>query len=262
MRLKIKFSPAHRKFTLPINLNSYIRRLIRQQFDTFNQACAQNNPLKRSEEPKFNSEFDCFTFSQLQIPHRHIKGDLIIGEQCEVSLFISSPSERFIYCLMQAMSELDRVRIADAYFSVSELEILQPVNLSFPAFFSCMSPVVVTHPTKLEYTQFALPQDFDLSENLSEVMRQRYEDYSGKAIPDAELKLQFDANYVLKRGGKITKLINLLNPENSSNLRVKGFLAPFILSGDSRLVQFAFEGGLGVMTADGFGMLESLGESK
>jgi CRISPR-associated endoribonuclease Cas6 len=261
MRLRIKFLPEQKKFKLPINLNSYIRRLIQSQFDSFSHACGQQNIIKEKNGAKYNAEFDCYTFSQLQIPHRYINGDTIVGERCEVSLYISSPSQRFIYCLMQAMSELDTVKIADTIFSVSELEILPQPKIASPAFFTCMSPIVVTHPTHLEYMQFALPQDFDLSENLAEIMRQRYEDCTGDTVPDAAITLQFDANYVLRRQGKITKLINLINPENASYLRVKGFLAPIILSGDSRLIQFAYEGGLGVMTADGFGMLESLGDT-
>ena len=259
MRLKIIFLPMQRKFVLPINLNAFIRSLIREHITEFGSLCEEQVYGIDKSRGKFNEEFDCYTFSQLHIPHRQIKGDQIVGEQCEVSLFVSSPNEPFIYCLMQALSELDKVMIADTPFSLSELEILPPLTIVSPAFFSCMSPIVVTHPSDFEYIQFALPQDYDLSKYLSEIMRLRYEDCTGVALPEAEIQLQFDANYVLKRGGKITKLINIPNPENGANLRVKGFLAPIILSGDEKLIRFAFDSGLGVMTSDGFGMLESLG---
>lgn len=253
MKLKLTLYPFESRYELPINLNSHLTGVIMKVMQSVGDQVFQDakSPIQFSWK-----EFDHYTFSQLHIPSRQIRGDFISCVAGDVSLYISSPSEAFIMGLMQIFADVNDVKIANTFFKVTQIEIIPQPKIESTAFFTCLSPVVIYRKGENIFHRFAVPQDFRLSAYAAESVKINYERYYGVTPDSDNLEIKFEADYVLKRKGKITKLIQVNIDSEKAPAKIKGFLAPFYLSGDPKLMKFAYERGLGEYSNFGFGMLD------
>ena len=133
---------------------------------------------------------------------------------------------------MHGLIDFSDVKLAGVLFQVSQAEIVPETGICSPARFTCLSPFVVTRPS--------------------------LQKYSPDAQHTGDISITFEPKYVLKRQGKITKLIKVNFSDDEYPIPVKSILSPFIMEGDENILRFAHEAGLGIYTDFGFGMLDHI----
>lgn len=83
MLLRLILAPQVPNYSIPINVNTQVRHLIRLATRTFHRYCDENIIRERRWQ-----SFDAYTFSQLHIPNRKINENRIMGEKNQLpSLF-------------------------------------------------------------------------------------------------------------------------------------------------------------------------------
>ena len=90
--------------------------------------------------------------------------------------------------------------------------------------------------------------------SLSELIRQnlirKHEAIHGRAPHDDVLTFTFDKDYIDRRQGRVTRLIDY------KGIKIRGVLCPFRISGSVALIQTGYECGFGDKNSAGFGMVE------
>ncbi|BFN36337.1 CRISPR-associated endoribonuclease Cas6 [Fidelibacter multiformis] len=251
MLLRLILAPQVPNYSIPINVNTQVRHLIRLATRTFHRHCDE----KIIRERRWQS-FDTYTFSQLHIPNRKINENRIMGGEEPTTLYISSPDIQFIKCLDKVFKEWEVIQIQTTRFTLVRTEFEETPELEEVPHFTCLSPAAITRPQKSKAFMFILPMDYDMNHYLTQAMHRRYEAYYGETLEKPFLKVEFDPDYVLRKKSKITKLINIHKYEDLGFLKVKSFFSPLVLRGTPELVRFAYEAGLGEFTDYGFGMLQ------
>ncbi len=251
MKLTVTLLPVYDEIDLPINLNSAIRAVIQAVIDEKPRFCSHPEQVL-NDQPDHE-----FTFSQLHIPSRRIFNNRIKARKSPLTLYISSPDTRLIRCMMHGFMETGVLRLAGEKMKIlkAEVEDIEMQTTTLRA--TCLSPFVVQRPQPDTHLQFALPHEYDLPAFLGRTMSERYHNYyPDDALESEALSIYFDPAYVLRRQGKITKLITVDIPGYPTPIKIKGIQAPVILEGSPHILKFALEAGLGSFTGFGFGMLQ------
>ena len=251
MLLRLILAPQVPNYSIPINVNTQVRHLIRLATRSFHRFCDESI----IKDKKWQS-FDAYTFSQLHIPNRKINENRIMGGEEPTTLFISSPDKVFIHCLETVFKEWEVIQIQTTRFTLVRTETEESPELEDVPHFTCLSPIALSRPQRSKAFMFVLPQDYDLNHIMTATMTRRYEEFYGKSLENPKISVEFDPDYVLRKKSKITKLINIHKYEEMGFLKVKSLFSPLVLRGTPELLLFAYEAGLGEFTDYGFGMLQ------
>ncbi len=120
-----------------------------------------------------------------------------------------------------------------------------------------MSPLVCSAIRDGEkYPRFLLPDDEAFERVLLENLLGKYEALHGHAF-EGESQLRFEVHeaYLVRRQGKITKLVTL-KEGSPDETKVRGTFAPFRLLVPRPLMDVGYSCGFGGMNAQGFGMVK------
>jgi len=146
-----------------------------------------------------------------------------------------------------------------AFFEIIHVETLKEPVFQEQMNFSCLSPIAVSvrndenHSSKhyLDYLNPAERKQYiaALFENLKMKYRAIYhEDFIGSQ----EFDFSFDPAYIVKKSGKIRKMVKF----GKSN--IVGMEAPFKISAAPELIRIGYDCGFGVNNSAGFGMAEMI----
>ena len=90
-------------------------------------------------------------------------------------------------------------------------------------------------------------------------LQQKYELMHGKSAVDMNVEFIPDMNYIRRReqsGKRLTKKITIKEGDEARSTDLIAFEMPFLLRGDSALMEIAYEAGIGEKNSLGFGMIE------
>ncbi len=98
---------------------------------------------------------------------------------------------------------------------------------------------------------YCLPEDPALSELIRQNLIRKQEAIHGRAPYDNTLTFRYDANYINRRRGRVTRLVDY------KGIKIRDVLCPFNVSGSVALIQTGYECGFGDKNSAGFGMVEA-----
>jgi len=267
MRLKLTLLPLNPRTSVPINYNYPLAAAIYKLL-------AQASPeyAEWLHEKGYRSPADrllkLFTFSRLNIPRAIPRGPILMaGDERPWQLQIASPmEEEFVQNIVLGLFQQQTLEIGGPG-AVGRFLIEQVEALASPAFkatmrFKALSPIVVSamreHHGKLRPYYFRA-NEAELGEAIRQNLLQKYETIHDHGPADDRLVFEIDRAYLERQGGpeRVSKLIAIKEgmPEET---RIKGFMCPFTLTGNSELMRVAWECGVGDHNSMGCGMAEAV----
>ena len=238
IRLAIRCKPGT---FLPFNYNAFANAMILEKIKFADSEYAQEIHDSRG--------FKFFTFSNIQISQRKVdkeRGGLVILSDT-VSLFLSSPRERFIKAFLSGILSRPRIILGSAEFELEgAMALAQPGFLTGRAVFRTMTPIVASTMREMGgklRTWDLMPHDTQFYNNIRNNMLSKYKELYGKLLEDTTMRI---------------KVIKQLRPKR---IRVKnefhvGCMMVFEASGSRELLELAYECGIGERNSMGFGMVE------
>jgi CRISPR-associated endoribonuclease Cas6 len=264
MRIKLTLRTTQSSSNLPFNyqypLSAVIYKILSHSSPDYAKFLHNKGYIGPDSKPR-----KLFTFSRLYFsPKCKPKGNILkVVPNSRATLFISSPMlEDFVQHFVIGLFNNQHIVIAGPA-SKARLFIEQVETIAEPEFISpcrckALSPIVLTtavETTNGLQTYFYRPLDKLLSTAVRESLLHKHETVYGTPPNDTNLVFEIDREYVEKRGDKgVSKLIAIREgfPDET---KVKGFIAPFTLTGSTELMRTAWECGLGDKTSMGFGCI-------
>jgi CRISPR-associated endoribonuclease Cas6 len=245
MRLVIELQPASDRNQLSDTIQFVIPKLIK-----FVISRSSNSNASLYKDKKI-SEFLNFNLKISPKPNIY-NNTIIIGENYKLNLTISSYSKEVIDILSDSFDNLSYVLVLNHKFKINNVELLDELNITDGKIkIRPMSPILSGEVT--EERKFPFYYKWNDSNFLKSIVNQVKEDYNtllGIDASELELKIEFDKGY-LKHHSNITQLVKVHNTTQ------KAIWSPMYISGDSNLIQFALDRGLGLAREIGYGMIES-----
>lgn len=236
--------------TLPINYNHLL-------VGTIYRFLAESNPEYADflhDEGYYVAEkrFKLFTFSQLLADRRYIKGDKI-QFRSTLAWYVSSPVERFLSHFADTLLTEGRLSLRKHQLKIIDVTVPQMPRFQSEMHFRCLSPIVMSAVREREgkrRTHYCLPDDPELTELIRQNLIRKHEAICGRAPQDDTLSLRFDEGYIRRKQGRVTRLIDF------NDIKIKGIMCPFRVSGSCALIQVGYECGFGDKNSAGFGMVK------
>jgi len=249
MRIKIILD-VNRGVRLPINYNYLLASVIYQFLDLSDPEYAHF--LHEDGYSMGDKRFKLFTFSQLMARKREIRGDQIFFRS-QVTWYVSSPQEAFLGSFAASLMDQGRLRLGRDSLRVMDVEIPRIPRFHSQMKFRCLSPITMS--TKRErdgklVMHYCLPDEPEFSELVRQNLVRKHETIYGHAPRDDSFSMEFDAEYMNRRRGRVTRLVRY------KDIDIRGVLCPFHASGSPELMFVGYECGFGDKNSAGFGMVE------
>ena len=196
--------------------------------------------------------FKLFTFSQLMAERRRITGDRI-HFRSTLTWYVSSPVERFLSHFADTLLTEGRLSLGGHRLPIRDVTIPRVPRFRSEMHFRCLSPVVMTTTREWDGKQamhYCTPDDPVLSELIRQNLIRKHEAIYGRVPHDDTLTFTFDKNYIDRRQGRVTRLVDY------KGIKIRGTMCPFRVTGSPALIQIGYECGFGDKNSAGFGMVE------
>ena len=236
--------------TLPINYNYPLAGVIYRflaESDPEYAAFLHNEGYTAAEK-----RFKLFTFSQLMSEHRRITGAQI-HFRSTLTWYISSPVEAFLSHFANTLLTEGSLSIGQHRLQIRDVNVPRIPHFQSEMYFRCLSPIVMStvreHHGK-QAMHYCLPDDPAFSELIRQNLIRKHEAIHGRAPHDDTLTFSFDKDYIDRRQGRVTRLVDY------RGIKIRGVLCPFRVSGSLPLIQVGYECGFGDKNSAGFGMAE------
>ncbi len=249
MRIKILVDVGD-ELTLPVNYNHLLTGVIYRflaESDPEYATFLHNEGYLAAEK-----HFKLFTFSQLMAERRRITGDKI-HFRSTLTWYISSPVERFLSHFADTLLTEGRLSLGHRHLQVRDVTVPRIPRFQSEMHFRCLSPIVMSTVREWDgkqSTHYCMPDDPALSELIHQNLMRKYEAIHGSAPHDDTLTFRFDTDYISRRQGRVTRLVDY------KGIKIKGVMCPFRVSGSIPLIQIGYECGFGDKNSAGFGMAE------
>jgi CRISPR-associated endoribonuclease Cas6 len=196
--------------------------------------------------------FKMFVFGPLMCAHRRIEGEKILLGPGTIQWIISSPMIEFVTALAEGLLSQGQINVCDKLLNIDKVEAMSEPDFSSEMSFACLSPIVVTRSGGPgEYAHFCTHEDPDFSERIKSNLIRKYELVYGNTPEDIDFEMHFDTDYISRRSGRVTKLINVRGTQ------IRGVLAPFRAYGSPELIKIGYQCGFGERGSMGFGCVEA-----
>lgn len=249
MRVKLTFHASKQATLLPLNYNYAVASLI---YSTLNKSSIDF--AARLHDKGFDDEgrkFKLFTFSRLNTQRTRVVKDYLLLEDSKVSFQVSSPISDFIEHFVTGLFQWETFNIAGADFYLENAETLAAPEFISQMDFRALSPI--TETTKEEGAKHA--RYLDLKDDWSKIIQHnlihKHKALLGCSPSDESLRWIWDQDYIAeaeKRGRRLSVLTDI------HGIKVRGWLAPFIVEGSRELIELGYEAGFGSRNSMGFGM--------
>jgi CRISPR-associated endoribonuclease Cas6 len=249
MRIKI-ICDVGKGVCLPINYNYQLASVIYQFLK-------QSDPeyaffLHEDGYTVEEKHFKLFTFSQLMARQREIVGDEICFHS-PLTWYVSSPQETFLGNFASSLMEGGKLQIGRLQLPVQDVEVPRNPRFQSQMTFRCLSPLTMSTKREREgelVMHYCLPDDPEFSELVRQNLLRKYEAIQGRKPRDTSFTMQFDAEYIRRKGRQVTRLVRY------KDVDIKGVLCPFHAAGSPELLFVGYECGFGDKNSAGFGMVE------
>ena len=257
MRIRLSLHPLSFLAYFPLNhysLAAFIYRTIGYADPEFSQFL-HDEGLRPGTPKESAKKFKLFSFSLPKLPSYTFEPSRLRFEEGFVQWQISSPLSGFVEALVAGLSAQGTVQIEGQAYQVRNIEIILPPRFTSSMRMMALSPITVSVSTPREdgkqNKHYVRANDERYAPLVISNLLEKYKALTGKSCDPSELQFAFDWDYIERRGGmeRVSKLILY------KDTRIKGYLAPFFLSGEPKLLSLAWECGLGSSNSQGFGMI-------
>ena len=264
MRIKIVLAPMTEPSFLPLD-HYPLASLIYRTVGLVNPGYAEFlHNQGYGEEASGNKIFKLFVYSRPYLPQTLLnKGqeNRAWFARGEIVWQVSSPQPEFIQSFVTGLIGQGEVTIGDpmgsAQFSVESIEEMEVPAFQSPMRFKTISPITVsvveTNQQGQRHKQFLWGDVPRFGELVAANLKKKYRVLTGDEPPEGKVTFAFEEEYIRRRGG--VRGISKMAQYKDTNIR--GFQAPFIVSGPLELIQLGWECGFGEANSKGFGMVEA-----
>lgn len=240
-RLKISLSSKGTNLKIPYNYNHIISAVIYNKIADLDLA----SQLHSSKDYKF------FTFSQLFVSQRKNLSNYMISHDGKFNFFISSPNDYLIKSLVEGYLEVPEVIFMGKNLRVEQVELLKKPEIKKRMKMRTLSPLIARTQKEMDgklKTWDLNPNDLKFYENLQNNLLKKYIKFHGDYDGDTYVKIVPQLNSIKRK--RITV------PKKGQETHHRCFLMKFEIEADKRLVEFAYDCGLGEKNSMGFGMVD------
>jgi len=239
MRLKIDLYSHNKNFLIPYNYNSILSAIIYRKIADLDLA----STLHSSKDFKF------FTFSQIFIPRRKRVNSGFISKDGKLHFYISSPNDNLIKSLVEGHLEDTEINFKGRKLLVEQITLLEKPKFKKKMKMKTLSPIIARIKReidgKLRIWDLG-PADERFYESVQKNLINKYIKFYGDFDGDRYVKITPDMKSTKRR-----------------RIEVKGnyhraFMMNFEIEADERLLEFAYDCGLGEKNSMGFGMVETI----
>jgi len=239
MRLKISLTSTNSNYLIPYNYNHILSAIIYRKISDLDLAAKLH----------FSKDFKFFTFSQIYAPNWKRTNRGIISRDGKLEFYISSPNDELIKSLVEGHLENSEVDFKGDKLLVEQIELLKKPDFNKNGKtlkMKTMSPVMTRIKRevdgKLKVWDLG-PGDERFYEGIQKNLINKYVAFYGDYDGDRWVKIRPDMNSAKRR-----------------RIDIKGnyhrcFMMNFEMEADVRLVEFAYDCGLGEKNSMGFGMV-------
>lgn len=259
MRIEVTLQPEKSKYIIPINYNYPLSAAIYKVFANSGPRFAEWLHLKGFSIDD-GKRFKFFNFSRLNFEEMTIHKNSIIGEGL-VRFNLSSPIEdtlvlNFINGLLSSKGIYIGSNESGTNFKVLSASIKPIPVFDFDMKFIMQSPTVVSIKNSADRIIYLKPSDIEIKNALAINLKNKYKVLFNKTYHEF-LDIQLDLDYIQKKGGDeaVMKLITI-KENTSSQAKIKGFMTPFRIIADPKLIKLAYYCGIGEKNSLGFGAIE------
>jgi len=232
-RIKILLDPMKR-VTIPFNYNYYLSSAIYSRLYSKTADLIHNSP-----------RFKFFVFSDLIFSKDRIIDKYGIITDKPIKWFIGSPYIELLRELGENLVANPIIHIGKIKLTVPSITVLKKQKLEDGDNFATISPICVSKPIvkngKMQ-PRFLRPDTTEFFDYVKKNLLRKYVYYFGKGPENANFDLEIT-------GPVKERLIQI------KNTNVKAYHMHFTFKGNRKLIEFAFDSGLGEKNSMGFGMV-------
>jgi CRISPR-associated endoribonuclease Cas6 len=237
MRLKISLASSSGNYLIPYNYNHILSAIIYRKIAD----------LDLASKLHFSKDFKFFTFSQIYVPEFKLTRKGVISRDGKLEFYISSPNDELIKSLVEGHLENTEVNFKGDNLLVEQIELLKRPVFKESMKMRTMSPVMARIKRevngKLKIWDLG-PGDERFYESVQKNLINKYVKFYGDFDGDRWLRLRPDMKSAKRRRIDI-----------KGNFH-RAFMMNFEIEADQRLLEFAYDCGIGEKNSMGFGMVD------
>lgn len=237
MRLKISLSSGKSNFLIPFNYNHILSAIIYRKIADLDLAAKLH----------FSKDFKFFTFSQIYVPKFKLTKNGVLSMDGKLEFYVSSPNDDLIKSLVEGHLENSEVDFKGEKLLVEQIELLKKPEFAECMQMKTMSPVMARIKReidgKLKIWDLG-PGDERFYESVQKNLINKYFKFYGGFDGEKWVRIRPDMKSAKRRRIDI-----------KGNYH-RGYMMDFEIEADLRLVEFAYDCGLGEKNSMGFGMVE------
>ena len=257
MRVLLTLSADRPRASIPLNYNHAVASLI---YGILGSASTQfASMLHETGYAVGGRRFKLFTFSRLLPVRSHVSGSTLVLEDLRVQLLISSPVTEFVETFVAGLFQCESFRIDRAEFHLLAAETVAEPEFTEQMSFLALSPITESVPEAgSRHPRFLSMDDSDAlwSEIVGRNLVRKFTALHGREPEDGRFEMRWDREYIkeyAERGKRASALVTIVN--GKEEIKVRGWLAPFAVSGCIEMIRLGYEAGFGARNSMGFGMV-------
>lgn len=238
MRLKIE-TKTPKNFTIPYNYNYTLSSIIYKKINDINIAQRLHN--------KFG--FKYFTFSQLHFDNLKTTRQGLQSRTGHTEFQISSPNHELIKSMFDAYTQKPNIKFHNTNLIVTRVEILETPKITDTMKFQTLSPINTTVKKSVDgkmKTWDLAPSTEKFYKQLEKNLIKKYLNYHNLECTDKEICFTSELRKVKSKRIRI------------KDTHHRAYLMDLDLNGDTDLIRFAYDVGVGEHNSMGMGMLTSI----
>jgi CRISPR-associated endoribonuclease Cas6 len=240
MRLKIHLKSDNSLF-IPFNYNHIVTSMIYKKIAD----------LELAKDLHSSNSFKFFTFSQLNIPQRKRTKEGLISKNGVMNFQISSPNDYLIKNLVQGYLNDLEVNFKGQQLFVEKVELLKTPEIKDKINVKTLSPIIARTKKEIDGKLKVWdlnPGDQLFFTNLKKNLIKKYEIFNNAEVKEDSVNISSEMSYVKR------KRIAIKKGEIENYHRA--FMMDLTIEGDSNILKFGYDCGIGEKNSMGFGMIK------
>ena len=271
MHLRIKAftkTPCKISYNYQYVLHSAIYSLIQKSSKEYSEFLHHkgfelNERSANDESKNIKKIFKLFTFSKLKFfPNNRTKYGFENVKEIEFN-FATPVKKSFEHLVLGIFSNSEIIlnfQNRNTKFNIQSVETIKEPSISGEEKFICLSPIctstvrIKNGKREQHFLNYMDPKERSkFIQNIKSNLIKKYKTIYEKDYRNGNLDFQFsfDPEYIVKKEGKISKLISFKN-----NIKIKAYEAPFTIKADPELIKIGYDCGFGEKNSAGFGMVK------
>lgn len=238
MRLKINLK-SENNFKVPFNYNHILSSIIYNKIADLDLA----NKIHDSNSFKF------FNFSQINIKKRKLVKDGIIARDGRISFYLSSPDDLLVKNLVSGFVDDLEINFKNDKLIVEKIEALKTPDFREISEFKTLSPINIRDSKEIDgkVKRIDLAPSDTFFKGIENNLIKKYCIFNNIENTDKKISAYSEMAHVKRK--------RITIPKGPNTTYHRAYMMDLILEGDTDLIKFAYDVGVGEKNSMGFGML-------